>query len=1407
MTWGKRWTSLGLALLLLLSCLVGNVAATEPSDGADQSQTESALTIWGDAYYDKENQWYVLTEEEEWQSGALWFSQVRCNDSFSLSLDFYTGHAENDDDLGGADGICVAFYADGDRLGDDGEGLGFTGVGGYGVEIDTYGRNWNDSSYNHIAIIQSRTSNHLVTANAESYTEDGKWHSLRIDTVGKVCTVYVDGTQVLQYDKITQTGKYSIGISASTGTGYNYHAVRNIELREAIWNDDAMGAAVIPEGAYLIQAVSDKGTPLSDVQIEMDDTVVTTDSDGNAVFYSFPTAHTAITAARQRYRTWTNAGGAWSPNADGREKIVLYPEEGSQYLLREARYTNNKNLPYSVDLLTKVKTVTLDNPNVGDLDFGRFYLSCRAVEHESVQEYQLWQGETKIATSQSGDFSLSVDDFSEGSTCTVRAIGQDGVEGNTTIHLQFTKAKLPKETALKFGKGITFQVDESVPYVGGSDLSFSLPELPVQIDVTDQPGKPGNKYRFAFNLKLADSSDGKKESFWERTKKTFERAKNAGGMPLDRSTKDALQNLMAEDKGLELPGVGKAKLTFAGYAEADFGSNVAKGELFILMEVQTKTYGFTTVVGVVPITAQFHATGKLQMGNTLTYHWAENKIEGGIKLDVTVGLNAFGGVGIGKAVGVGAYGKASIVTSAQLTGTDPGMKKVDLIGELGLRAYLAWFTYEKAFAYKTWNLYAADAPGVELQGEEGATLYDASTYQVESLSYLREQSQWKGNMPALLAVPETTQLQSLLEHTYRNADPVMIQSGERIYAAFAMADPDTNQVGVALSVYNGAWSTPRLAEEAGVLDSQPVLLADETGAVWLSYARTSQNADPYDMTRFALGQQIVVAGVDEQGTALTAAVYTPEETGYAHMQTMGLVDGIPTLLWVESEIKTEDDVFASDRNLIRVAQLKDGQWQSAETLATVEHPVLQVAVTPQGAACHVDGDGDLNTTDDTVLCRYGWEGGMEELAHGVTGSITYASLDAGETGCLLWNGVDILLADNGQTVIAAPGITDTYAVTDDTVYYVSAADSGSKLMALYRNAGVWGEAVELLETADYVENLSAATLNSQDCLLGLETAVTIGETTVTPDKSLVWAAVQPTHNLALSLVEAQTEDVCAGEQVQVEVEVANLGSETVQDATVLVNGQAVGTCRALDVGERKVIPISITCPSTEKTYELCAVETGKNLEEDYRPEDNYCSLTLGQCNVSVELIQEQIGETRSVIATISNAGVGSASGNLVISDQDGTLLGMTYFSNLQQGSKLVVTPTLGEELKDYSGMVYAVVTVLEEEEYLFDNEAELYLGTLPTVMEPAVEIQGATSDGTHITVTMLRREEQKGMVYCAFYDSVGKQMTVVSKPLDDRLFQFEQAADAAYATVFVVDGESKPLCESVRLILSSPQTP
>lgn len=216
-------------LMLLAACMLSDTKA-----GAAVSPEN--ITLVGDAYYDTEQGHYVLTEETTWQGGALWFNQVRCNDNFSIALDFYTGHEDHVDSYGGADGICVAFYAKGGQTGAEGQGLGFEGCGGYGVEIDTY-KNGHDPANNHIAFIREKVSNHLQIEDATAFTEDGKWHHLQITNRRNVCTVYVDGAQVLQMDGVEPNGQYEIGITGATGSGCNYHAVKNIELTEAVWKD------------------------------------------------------------------------------------------------------------------------------------------------------------------------------------------------------------------------------------------------------------------------------------------------------------------------------------------------------------------------------------------------------------------------------------------------------------------------------------------------------------------------------------------------------------------------------------------------------------------------------------------------------------------------------------------------------------------------------------------------------------------------------------------------------------------------------------------------------------------------------------------------------------------------------------------------------------------------------------------------------------------------------------------------------------------------------------------------------------------------------------------------------------------------------------------------------------------
>lgn len=206
------------ATMLSLMCPTLTFAASE--EVKDTSQW-----ILSEAYYDDEQQSFILTDDyTQWDTGSIWYN-TPCEDEFTIELDYYTGSPDRS--LGGADGIAIAFYADFNYEMTGGEELGFNGAKGYGIELDTYyNSRRGDPDYNHIALIQESVGNHLVTEKLPE-SEDEQWHHLKVTVEDGVCSAYVDNALKLSHE-VKPTGYGWIGITASTGDGENLHAVRNV---------------------------------------------------------------------------------------------------------------------------------------------------------------------------------------------------------------------------------------------------------------------------------------------------------------------------------------------------------------------------------------------------------------------------------------------------------------------------------------------------------------------------------------------------------------------------------------------------------------------------------------------------------------------------------------------------------------------------------------------------------------------------------------------------------------------------------------------------------------------------------------------------------------------------------------------------------------------------------------------------------------------------------------------------------------------------------------------------------------------------------------------------------------------------------------------------------------------------
>ena len=75
-----------------------------------------------------------------------------------------------------------------------------------------------------------------------------------------------------------------------------------------------------------------------------------------------------------------------------------------------------------------------------------------------------------------------------------------------------------------------------------------------------------------------------------------------------------------------------------------------------------------------------------------------------------------------------------------------------------------------------------------------------------------------------------TEFSSLIQNTYRNAQPVMVSSGDALYAAFLRGNSSSGNVYIAVSRYDGKnWQTGVAVNSSNIMDSAPNLVVDSKG--------------------------------------------------------------------------------------------------------------------------------------------------------------------------------------------------------------------------------------------------------------------------------------------------------------------------------------------------------------------------------------------------------------------------------------------------------------------------------------------------------------------------------------------------------------------------------------------------
>ena len=1236
---------------------------------------------------------------------------------------------------------------------------------------------------------------------------------IRIPPCDNVCTIYSDafsGCQELREVILPPCVTY---VQNRAFYGCGNLSVFYIECRESDWHYpfeagalpeelwtetceiqfiflDSQPQVILPDSCCI--CVKDmKGNPLSNASVTLDGETFLSDVNGNVFFTMSENKATYLAVSLEGYYPWSSESlYNWSLSENGYECVFLCPLGGMECQLYSVRYHNSTSILPDCDLLVQTKRLNQTDQNnwMMGLDFGHFDLYCAATTPDKITRYELWQGENKVSECLNGNFlDLAINSFQTEGDCYIRIITKDGEKIDARINLEFQETQLNEETAILLGENdLSIEISDDVPFFGGSTLELSLPEVPLTASITD------TKIHFGINMKAFDDKTVYRDyaKSVQEIQEALDRLGNVNRIiGIGKKDAERFKSFMRKSNYVKLPG-GEFEANVIGYMEYDTQSNQTTGQLYLLIETQTPKFGYTTWVVAVPVTVHVQAGLEGQVGGTVIYDWKKEQFDSGIDYNLGVELSAFGGVGIGNITGVGAYGSAEVQVDGRLLGIASGVEKVELTGELGIQVYAGIFDYKKAFLYQTWSLYERSMADtyqlfLDVAPSLAQELGDASLYEVHDLSYLSEESEWDGTA-STGAIKNHGYLDPVLSNTYQNAQPVMISSGDALYAAFLRADTDTGSIYAACTRYDGTeWAQPVPAGENAIADDAPVLCMDESGTIWLAYARTNEETGTSLLT-YAQNQSIVVGSLDSDTLEFTEMASYPG-SGYAHTHKLSIVNGTPILVWADSVVTDESSVLLPQSSIVYYAVYENGAWGNAQKLIVLDKPLLDLEVGVHNddwsIACL------LLENDTQNLYTVSSNGTKTLLSENVMGDVSFGTLPGQSTGEFMWNGQGVLATSTNQIVI--PGITNHYAVLNNRVYFSAVSGNSTDLMMIQYQEGTWSAPVQLINGTRYLEYLSVASMGGNDYVFGMYTSVHLTEdSAVDVVKDLVWYRVMPVSDLILEDVFYTSDiELVPGEDVSVSVLVANAGDHTVTGVDITINETSITEECEIIPGGSQTFTMTLACPETATEY---VVEICESYEDDFTPEDNKRTLTLGSADLAVELAFQQVRGSKSLIATVSNQGIDKTGGTIRFYDAEDNLISINDLPALNGNESCVVVSDLKPEMNGFHDGVFHVEVICDTEElYIYNNEASIYLPEAFTAITYASQIGNIVS-------AQVSSVETGNTLYCASYDTDGKLIETFIKALEvghnNVDFILTKESGTSNVKLFVLNKQFAPVC-------------
>ncbi len=1005
------------------------------------------------------------------------------------------------------------------------------------------------------------------------------------------------------------------------------------------------GAGTVSSGNssknYTLFVVNRAGEVLEGALVTLDGIQKKTDQKGVVVFKRPVKSTVKLLVTCPNY--WGVMYELYSVKKQGTDTVTLQPSDSSRHRLKKATYKNGN---HTLDLLNQNKRFYSEGLDI------KFDVDVEVIgESDTVSHYEFCQdiienGQNKtkvIRSSVHGKFEdIRVSELAVGTKIYVRVWGTSGFNICTSLNME--KANKPafaeeKEVSL-FGDSFSVEIDEDVPWLGGTEIDMKSFTFPVYTKMThDEDGNATVKVGFNIDKNTFDD-----DAETNQLKEILSKADAAQNVLYNR--KDLYDRLSSsqERKGnLAMGGcefLGKPEVVFTGYAEGGFDSygelSSVSGKVAVIIKQKLLDGSWQFMVTTVPVVVQIEGKVEAKTTGGITYDFDKNEFNGNLKLSIKPQVTLKGGTGV-KGASIGMYGSVQVPVELIIADSEykTGINSIDMDAEVGVYGEILVFEAKKKLKNGFYNIWS--------RSEEQAKKYKkTSNNKKNDLYILKNYSPLRTSENPVIKVQNNKKSDALSndiailnKDASRGATPVIASNGTHALSIYSsqhsFGNAENSYAKLYYSFYkDGKWSDGVSVDNDICNEMNPQVFScgndyyivyQESNFDYSKFDDYENLSDDEKTARIETFAKSVDLHIKRYNVASNSFVdYGKIKTDgeYDYGAEIILNNGIPYVYWLKNN---NADVFGTKENTetnVMTAKYESGVWNKS-IIKTTKNLVtaLEIGKTADILTCVYTEDEDKNTDTKEDVMTYFYKNNVENSVYnGKVDSLVYSS-----NSCYyILSGTDVYECNSDGVVNKVAEdincFNNSFSVIDNKLYYASVSDKYSELYVRRKNdKGIFVNPVKVTNNQKWIRDMSATMIEGKEAIIFLsEDFAQKGEEEKISSQIMV---CKPHEYTDLCIIGAELTDI---EQVPI---VDTTEGETEEKQTENVSGTAVDAETNNKYDEYGKLSIVIKNNGTEAINSFAlAVKDANNSQMEIDNTDYSKTLVSGEettINVRVKL--------------------------------------------------------------------------------------------------------------------------------------------------------------------------------------------